>query len=81
MKNYKGRYSSVKTAFNSGNSCRKILVPRKYNSMLHNGETVSFAITGGNDRKLRYWDFTSLKRMSYQINTPFDDECQYHEEF
>ena len=46
----------MKTAFDSSNACRKILVPRKYNNMLYNTETVSYAITGGNDKKLRYWD-------------------------
>ena len=75
MKHSKNRYMMVKTAYESNNACRKILVPRKYNSMLHNGETVSYAITGGNDRKLRYWDFTALKKKSFQINTPLDDEC------
>lgn len=65
----------VKSGYESGNACRKILVPRRYNSMLHNPETVSYAITGGNDRKLRYWDFSGLKKKSYQINTPNDDEC------
>ena len=65
----------VKTNFESNNTCKKILVPRRYNSMIHNPETVSYAITGGNDRKLRYWDFTNLKKKSFTINSPLDDEC------
>lgn len=60
----------VKTNFESSNSCRKIIVPRRYNSMLHNPETVSYAITGGNDKKIRYWDFTNLKKKSFTINSP-----------
>jgi hypothetical protein len=47
----------VKNAFESTNACTKILVPRKYNnSLLNNPETVNYAITGGNDKKIRYWD-------------------------
>jgi len=49
--------------------------------MLHNPDTVSYAITGGNDRKLRFWDFTNLKKKSFTVNSPFDDECLYLEEF
>ena len=65
LKHSKNRYMMVKSGYESGNACRKILVPRRYNSMLYNPETVNYAITGGNDRKLRYWDFTSLKKKSY----------------
>ena len=39
-----------------------------------------FRITGGNDKKLRYWDFTNLKKKSYCINSPGDDEQMYFEE-
>jgi hypothetical protein len=49
--------------------------------MLDNPDTVTYAITGGNDKKLRYWDFTGLRKKSYCINTPNDDECVYSEEF
>lgn len=70
----------VKTGYESGNACRKIIVPRKYNNILHNTETVSYAITGGNDRKIRYWDFTGLKQKNFQVNTPNDDECIYSTE-
>jgi hypothetical protein len=65
----------VKTSYDSNNACRKILVPRKFNSMLHNPETVTYAITGGNDRKIRYWDFSNLKKKSFIVNSPYDDEC------
>ena len=37
-------------------------------------------ITGGNDKRIRYWDFNQLKQKSYYINTPTDDECQYYAE-
>lgn len=49
--------------------------------MLDNPDTVTYAITGGNDKKLRYWDFLGLRKKSYCINTPNDDECVYNEEF
>jgi hypothetical protein len=29
---------------------------------------------------LRFWDFTNLKKKSYCINSPHDDESQYTEE-
>lgn len=45
--------------------------------MLHNTETVNYAITGGNDKKIRYWDLQNLSKKSYYINSPNDDECQY----
>lgn len=72
---------NVKTAFESGNACRKILVPRMGTSLLDRIETTSYAITGGNDRKLRFWDFTNLKKKSYCINSPNDDESTYSEEY
>lgn len=40
-------------------------------------DTEDFAITAGNDRKIRYWDLTSLRQKSYQLNSPNDDEVQY----
>jgi hypothetical protein len=75
LKHSKNRYMLVKSAFESSNACRKILIPRKGNSLLYNPETVNYAITGGNDRKIRYWDLANLKKKSYYINTPNDDEC------
>jgi hypothetical protein len=71
---------NVKTAYESSNACRKILVPRMGNSLLDKIETASFAITGGNDRKLRFWDFTNIKKKSFCINSPNDDEVTYAEE-
>lgn len=50
----------VKAAYESKSACKKVLVPRKYNNILFNTDTVSYAITGGNDKKIRYWDFLSL---------------------
>ncbi len=72
---------NVKTAYESGNACRKILVPRMGTSLLDRIETTSYAITGGNDRKLRFWDFTNLIKKSYCINSPNDDESTYSEEY
>ena len=40
-------------------------------------DTEDFAITAGNDRKIRFWDLTSLRQKSYQLNSPNDDEVQY----
>ena len=71
----------VKTAFESNNACRKILVPRASQSLIDNPETMTYAITGGSDKKIRYWDFTNLKKKSFCINSPNDDECQYNEEY
>lgn len=80
LKNSKNRYMMVKAAYESGNACRKILVPRLSDNLCDNPVTAPYAITAGNDKKLRYWDFTNLKRKSYCINSPNDDECQYNEE-
>lgn len=70
----------VKTAYESNNACRKVFIPKISNSLLDNPETATYAITGGNDKKLRYWDFTNLHK-SFCINSPNDDESQYHEEY
>ena len=80
LKNSKNRFMNVKTAYESSNACRKIFVPRIGKSLLDRTETTNFAITGGNDRKLRFWDFTNLKKKSYCINSPNDDEAIYSEE-
>ena len=79
LKNSKNRYMMVKTAYQSPNACRKILVPR-ISSMIDCIDSVAYAITCGNDKKIRYWDFTSLKKKSYCVNSPHDDEMQYSEE-
>ena len=47
---------------------------------MFDNETASFAITGGNDRKIRYWNLQSPENMSYQINSPQDDEVLYMKE-
>lgn len=75
FKHSKNRYMLVKNAYESSNACTKILTPRKYNNILHNPETVNYVITGGNDKKLRYWDIQGLTKKSYYINTPNDEEC------
>ena len=71
---------NVKTAYESGNACRKILIPRMGSNIVDRPETVNYAITAGNDRKIRYWDFTGLKKKSYCINSPNDDEATYSDE-
>jgi hypothetical protein len=80
LKNSKNRFMLVKTAYESGNSCRKVFVPRLSNGVQDSTETCTYAITGGNDKKLRYWDFTNLKKKSFCINSPNDDEHFYNEE-
>jgi hypothetical protein len=70
----------VKNSYESGNSCRKIFIPRLYTGSNETIETCTYAITGGNDKKLRYWDFTNLKKKSYCINSPNDDEQVYNQE-
>lgn len=74
LKNSKNRFMNIKTAYESGNACRKIFIPRASNSLLDKTETCTYAITGGNDKKIRYWDFTGLKKKSFCINSPSDDE-------
>ena len=81
MKISKNRYMMVKGAYDSTNACKKILIPRLNSSLLDNPETATYAITAGNDKKIRYWDFTNLKKKSYCINSPHDDEQTYHDEF
>lgn len=47
---------------------------------MFDNETASYAITGGNDRKIRYWNLQEPELMSYQVNTPNDDEVLYMKE-
>jgi hypothetical protein len=49
-------------------------------SLTDNPETVTYAVTGGNDKKIRYWDFTGLKKKSFCVNSPNDSENHYIEE-
>lgn len=52
------RYKLIHDAYTSPNACRSILVPRNNTqNMLFDGTTGSYAITAGNDRKIRYWTF------------------------
>ena len=52
-------------------------MPRLSQNLCYDLDTAPYAITGGNDKKLRYWDFNDLSRRSYQINTPDDSEVKY----
>jgi len=66
LKSSKNRYSLVKSSYENSNSCTKFIVPRRVtpnsnSNLLYNVETVPYAISTGNDRKLRYWDFSNLK--------------------
>lgn len=73
----KARYRLLMQASESSNACRKILVPRKSSSLLLGTQTVDYAITGGNDMRLRYWSMADPAQNSYYINTPGNDECSY----
>lgn len=73
----RNRYKQVKQANESMNACRKVLIPRRYSNLLQGTLTADYAITGGNDMRLRYWSLTDPARGSYFVNTPGNDECQY----
>lgn len=73
----KNRFAIVKKANESVNACRKVIVPRKFANMMQSTHTVDYAITGGNDMRLRYWSLSDPDKQSYYINTPRNDECQY----
>lgn len=45
--------------------------------MLFDGTTSGYAITGGNDKKIRYWSFSDPHHASMIINSPTDEEVQY----
>lgn len=47
---------------------------------MFDNETAGYAITGGNDRKIRYWNLQEPAELSYQVNTPNDDEVLYMKE-
>ncbi len=69
------RFNLISEAFKSPNACRSILIPRKnYHSLMFDGQTADYAITAGNDRKIRYWDLLSPEKWSYQLNSPQDEE-------
>ena len=73
------RRKLVKQANESSNACRKVLVPRRFSNLLHGTQTADYAITGGNDMRLRYWSLADPAGGSYYINTPNNDECQHQE--
>jgi len=56
-------------------------VPRKYANLAAGGESFPYVITGGQDKKIRYWDLQNLGKKSYYVNSPDDDECVYHAEY
>lgn len=76
----RNRYKQVKQANESMNACRTVLIPRRYSNLLQGTLTADYAITGGNDMRLRYWSLTDPARGSYFVNTPNNDECQYFSE-
>ena len=80
FKSSKARYRLVKQANESYNSCRKLLIPRKYSNMVQGTVTQNYCITGGSDMKLRYLSLNGLTQNSYYINTPQNDECHFYEE-
>ena len=49
--------------------------------MLQGTLTTDYAITGGNDMRIRYWNMSNPSNMSYYVNTPNNDECQYFTEY
>ena len=75
------RFRLLKDACKSPNSCRTILVPRHSLQRIQvDSQTSQFAITGGNDMKLRYWNLNDASKLSFQVNTPNDDEVTYMSE-
>lgn len=75
------RFGLLKGACSSANSCRTILIPRNQIRRIHvDSQTAQYAITGGNDMKLRYWNLNDASKLSYQVNTPRDDEVAYMSE-
>ena len=77
----KQRFKLLKDACMSPNACRSILIPRNSMSrILSDAATAQYAITGGNDMKLRYWNLNDASKQSFQVNTPKDDEVTYMNE-
>lgn len=72
------RFKRISESYTCPNACRSIVIPRdNFQSMMFDNETADFAITAGYDRKIRYWNLYSPTTLSYQINSPFDDEVSY----
>jgi len=47
---------------------------------MFDNETSHYCITGGNDRKIRYWNLVEPESQSYQVNSALDDEVLYMKE-
>lgn len=47
---------------------------------MFDNETAAYCISGGNDRKIRYWNLMEPESNSYQVNSPQDDEVCYIKE-
>jgi hypothetical protein len=59
MKQSSCRYKYIKEAYQDNDACRTILLPRdNYQSLMFDNDMASYAITAGNDRKIRYWTLT-----------------------
>jgi hypothetical protein len=48
--------------------------------LIFDGEPAHFAITGGNDKSLRWWKLNGGKKEHYTINSPQDKESHYDTE-
>jgi len=80
LKEFKGRYKSLKEAYEGQSACRSILVPRPSSRLLFGGEPADFCITGGNDKCIRWWKLNGSKDQNYMINSPQDKESLYDTE-
>lgn len=72
----------IHDSYLSPNACRTILVPRNTTqSLFFDGSTANYAITGGNDKKIRYWSLmANPEKESMIINSPNDEEVTYSNE-
>jgi hypothetical protein len=64
LQDFKTRYAAIKEAHNSPNACQAILLPRQRTRY-----TTNFALTGGNDRSIRYWNLGG-ETANYMVNSP-----------
>ena len=74
------RFKLISESCQSQNACRSILIPRSQNHKKFDNVTATYAITGGNDKKIRYWNLKNPSSSSFQVNTPRDDEAIYMSE-
>jgi predicted RNA-binding protein associated with RNAse of E/G family len=66
MRSSTERFARFKEAYTSPNACRSILLPRdNFQSLMFDNETSHYCITGGNDRKIRYWNLVDPESQSY----------------